>query len=333
MIEILLSLLPVISFLILLIFLDSYKLIKPIRIVLFILSGIFIGILGLAINLTLLKFHLISQNHLIRFLAPISEEILKAIIPIYLIRKNKIAFFVDAAIIGFAVGSGFAIFENLYYLANLQVNNLFFWIIRGFGTAIMHGGTTAIFSILSILQIGKQQTKMTLIFGPGLIFIFIIHLIFNNMVINPLLEIILQILIFPIILMLIFSKSERDMKKWLQIGFDTNMEMLTSLKSSDFKNTKSGKYLIGISANLPPEIIFDIHCYLITYLELAIRSKGVLMMKETGFIPEIEDDIRDKFNELKYLENSIGKTGKKIIEPLLNISVKELWQIYFLEKQ
>ena len=43
----------------------------------------------------------------------------------------------DAAIIGFAVVSGFALLENVYYLLNVTESNLFFWIIRGFGTAII----------------------------------------------------------------------------------------------------------------------------------------------------------------------------------------------------
>jgi len=31
--------------------------------------------------------------------------------------------------------------ENLYYLASLPDTGLIVWVIRGFGTAILHGGT------------------------------------------------------------------------------------------------------------------------------------------------------------------------------------------------
>ena len=48
---------------------------------------------------------------------------------------------IDAAIYGFAVGAGFAFIENIYYLHSLEHHKIVVWIIRGLGTAVMHGGT------------------------------------------------------------------------------------------------------------------------------------------------------------------------------------------------
>ena len=45
-----------------------------------------------------------------------SRSSLKALIVVVLIRTHRIGFLVDAAILGFAVGTGFALVENLYYL-------------------------------------------------------------------------------------------------------------------------------------------------------------------------------------------------------------------------
>ena len=53
----------------------------------------------------------------------------------------------DAAIYGFAVGTGFALVENVYYLLSLPGAPAALWIVRGFGTAVMHGGTTAILAM------------------------------------------------------------------------------------------------------------------------------------------------------------------------------------------
>ncbi len=52
---------------------------------------------------------------------------------------------VDAAISGFAVGAGFAVIENLTYIPALSAAGLLTAAVRGLGTAMMHGGTTAIF--------------------------------------------------------------------------------------------------------------------------------------------------------------------------------------------
>ena len=81
-------------------------------------------------------------------------------------RTHKIGFMVDSAIYGFAVGAGFAFVENIYYLQSLENANLFLWIIRGFGTAVMHGGTTAVFAILSkTLTDGKSSSAFYLFFA------------------------------------------------------------------------------------------------------------------------------------------------------------------------
>ena len=50
-------------------------------------------------------------------MSPWLEESLKAALIVYLIRTRRVGMLVDASIYGFAVGTGFALFENFYYLA------------------------------------------------------------------------------------------------------------------------------------------------------------------------------------------------------------------------
>ena len=55
----------------------------------------------------------------------------------------------EGTLLNLGIGTGFAFLENLYYL---QVNPdaaLWTWIVRGCGTAVMHGGTTAILAMVS----------------------------------------------------------------------------------------------------------------------------------------------------------------------------------------
>ncbi|MCW8850743.1 MAG: PrsW family intramembrane metalloprotease, partial [Melioribacteraceae bacterium] len=139
MIEILVSLLPVFIFLIALIYLDSYKLVKITTVLLVILIGFVAAFLSFLLNKVLLSYFPIELNQYARYVAPIIEEILKAGFIIYMISKKKIGFMIDAVIYGFAIGAGFAFIENIYYLSVVESSNIFLWIIRGFGTAVMHG--------------------------------------------------------------------------------------------------------------------------------------------------------------------------------------------------
>jgi hypothetical protein len=84
----------------------------------------------------------------VRYLAPVVEEALKAAFLVFRIRTGRVGFLVDAAIHGFAVGAGFALVENVYYLNRLDDAPLGVWVVRGFGTAVLHGSTTAMFAVL-----------------------------------------------------------------------------------------------------------------------------------------------------------------------------------------
>ena len=57
------------------------------------------------------------------------------------------------------------------------------------------------------------------------------------------------------------------------------------------------------------------------------------MMRENGFDVPVDDETRAKFTEMRYLEQSIGKTGLLAIQPMLHMSHKDLWQLYMLVGQ
>ena len=54
------------------------------------------------------------------------------------------------------------------------------------------------------------------------------------------------------------------------------------------------------------------------------------MMREQGFVSQAGEETRAKLEEMKYLESSIGATGKLAIKPFLRMSQKDLWQFYML---
>ncbi|MDD3051144.1 MAG: PrsW family glutamic-type intramembrane protease [Candidatus Cloacimonetes bacterium] len=329
-IKAILALQPVLVALVVLYFMDSFKLIRYSTILKYVAYGIVIAFINFGLNVTFKGF-ISNQNFVTHYSAPFFEELTKAVIPLYLIKKGKVGFPVDAAIIGFSVGCGFAFAENIYYLINVTESNFFFWIIRGFGTAVMHCGNTAIMAIISILLIDRFKKNSLLIFLPGILVAFFVHSLFNHFFLPPVFNVLSQIIILPLLFLYVFEKSEKMLNSWLQEGFDSDLSLLNLLKSGNFSTSQAGIYLKKIRAALSGEIIFDMLCYTRIYLELSIRAKGILMLKESGLQSEIDPDIKEKFSELHYLEKNIGKSGLHLLKPLLNISQKELWQIYFLQ--
>ena len=326
----LLGLLPVCCFLAALVYLESYKLVS-IRGVLgiIVLGGATAG-LSYLIHITLLDVLQMQLSNYTRYISPPIEESLKAVIIVFLIRHNRIGFLVDAAIFGFAVGTGFAMIENLYFLQILPDSHIAVWIVRGFGTALMHGGATAIFAVVSYALLGRKSTAGSIVLLPGLAVATITHSVFNHFFLTPVLNTIVVIVFLPLLLSVVFRHSEKSLVDWLDMGFDADTELLHLINSGEFSNSKTGLYLQSLKEKFRGEVVADLLCYLRLHVELSIRAKGLLMMRDSGFDNKTGEETRAKLEEMKFLEGSIGATGKLAIKPFLKMSRKDLWQFYML---
>lgn len=312
---------------------DSYKLV-PFRSTLFsLLVGSAAAAICYLINISLLRVSGIDTADYSRYIAPVVEESLKAIYIAHLIHARKTGFLVDAAIYGFAVGAGFAIVENSYYVQTAASINPLTFILRGFGTAIMHGGLTSIFAILMKTLYDRLDSKTARTVLPALLPVIIIHSLFNHFYISPAYSALIIILILPVIMLAVFKQSERSLAEWLGIGFDSDAELLEMITTGEIMDTHIGEYLISLKEKFPGEMVADILCLLRIHLELSIRAKGILLMKSAGFSPEPDPEIAERFEELKYLQKSIGSTGMLALHPLLRWSSRDLWQLNMLEKE
>jgi protease PrsW len=344
MVRISISILPVFVFLALLIYMDSFKLVKISLVTQTIFAGISAAIISYFINRYLLNNSPIQLTTYTMYISPIIEESLKASFIIYLLARGKVGFMIDAAIYGFAIGTGFALVENIYYLSAVNEPNLIIWFIRGFGTAVMHGGTIAIFAIITKnIMDRKNEFKLYQIIPgflfvilynlfPGLIFAYGIHSFFNHFVLSPIILTLLQLIALPLIIAYVFYKSENALKEWMESGMDTDVELLEQINEGTLSSTHVGEYLSSLEKKFAGPIISDMLCYIKNNIELSIQAKGVLLMKQAGVPVVLDGEIKDKLNEIKYLEKSIGPTGKLAISPILHTSTRDLWQLYMLEK-
>jgi RsiW-degrading membrane proteinase PrsW (M82 family) len=326
----LVGLLPVSCFLGALVFLDSYKLI-PLRWILGTIGlGCVAGLLSYPFNVGASNLLDINFLTLTRYVAPLIEEALKCLIVVILIRNNRIGFPVDAAIFGFAIGAGFAIFENLYYLQARPDLALGTWIVRGFGTAMMHGGATAIFAIATHTLIGQYPARGVILFLPGFAVAVIAHSVYNHLFLMPIVNTLVVFASLPILFTMVFQQSEMAVQHWLDIGFDADAEIIELINSGEFSNSRIGKYLHSLTEKFEGPVVVDMLCYLRLHKELAMRAKGLLMLREQGFTDQPGEQTKAKLEELKFLVSSIGPTGLLALKPFLRMSRKDLWQFYML---
>ncbi len=327
------ALAPVFLFLLGLIILDSYKLVNRNLVIAAIVYGCLVAGVSYVLNTFVNRETGLSFTTYSRYIAPVVEELLKTTFLVYLIRAKKVGFMVDAAIYGFAVGAGFAFIENAYYLTSFADASLLLWVIRGFGTAVMHGGTTAIVALLAKNRSDHESTESFKIFWKGLLIAIVIHSYFNHMFFHLLFSPLSIIIGLPLTLMYVFQQSEKATREWLGVGFDSDVDLLQVITSGNLPQTKIGTYLKTLQNRFRGEVIADMICYLQIYLELSIRAKGMLLMREAGFAPPPEPDTKEKFTELEYLEKSIGATGKLALHPFLHTSGRNLWQLNMLQQR
>ena len=149
MVAALVALVPVLIFLALLVVLDSFKLVKTSAVATAIGAGMAAAVLAVPLTRGAEALLHLSPSLVVRYAGPLLEETLKLVLIAVLLHRKRIGFPVDAAVLGFAVGAGFALVENLVFLRALNDATLTLWLVRGLGTAILHGGTTSIAAMIA----------------------------------------------------------------------------------------------------------------------------------------------------------------------------------------
>ena len=218
--------------------------------------------------------------------APLIEELLKSGVLIALIARGRIGFLVDAAVHGFAVGTGFALVENVIYLNAFGTAPWTLWLVRGLGTAMLHGGATAIFGILSRALSDRYPRRPIAVFVPGLLVAVAIHFGFNQLPLPPMILAAVIMLVLPLLLLFVFDRSERATREWMGAGMDLDIEVLQLVSSEHFTLTRFGQYLRELGARFPGIVVADMYCLLRLELELSVHARAMIMARDAGLESE-----------------------------------------------
>lgn len=121
-----------------------------------------------------------GNNDVIRGVtAPVTEEIAKALVLIYLIWLPSFRYLVDGAIYGFAAGIGFAISETLFFVLsrNLPFADV---LMRVISTTLMHATASALVGIGLGRSRRAEGGRRYGVIGLGFVLAMVLHAIYNN---------------------------------------------------------------------------------------------------------------------------------------------------------
>jgi RsiW-degrading membrane proteinase PrsW (M82 family) len=285
------------------------------------LSGVFLDTLPLGFN------------NYSRFVAPWIEEALKTIVIISLFRFNRIGFKLDAVISGFAVGAGFSVVENILYLMRFPDLPAAVWMVRGLGTAVMHGTTLAILAAIAH-ELSERETREAaarydfnpLWFVPGFLAAVAIHTAFNQFPGQPMLAMLGTLVLAPLALMAIFRFGSGEAQQWLGVERDAHRAMLETLRSGQFPDDATGRRIAALAARSGPQNGERIREYWEVQTRLVLTAEETLL-EQSHSDGRVETDIEEALSRAAKLKREIGRSTMAALAPLLPFSRNDYWEL------
>ena len=265
--------------------------------------------------------------------APVVEELLKCFPLIVAVCRKRVAFFAEALIYGTAIGAGFAFPENFIYVWANPGFTLGDAIIRGFGTALLHMGCTALYATIAI-TLSRLMTglpgwlTMTACFLSGIPSI-LIHCVYNMFLLPEFVQMLLIVVVMFGLFVMIYNVDTILIHRWLDSCISNDVTLLASIREGNLRNTAAGEYLLEVKRRFSPEVFFDICVYLGLYLELSIAAKSRMILKEAEMDIPMDENVHrvnmDKLTELDALRRNIGVSGLMVLNPIINQKATDEW--------
>ncbi len=334
LVKALIAVAPVVLLLIVFDRLDAFNLINAREIAILLAAGGGVAALSFLANWRVMDGFPIGFSAYSRYVSPVIEESLKAAPIILLFARNRLGFKVDAAIAGFAVGAGFSVVENIWYLFLITDANVTAWLVRGFGTAIMHGGATAIFAIVSHEMTERQAESAAshyrfkaLLFVPGLLVAIAIHSVFNHFPDEPLVIMAFTLLLAPATIFLALIRSDRATQQWLASDRASHEKMLADIRSGRFLESTNGKTVAAIVSRLNAKRGTYAHAYVELKTELILRAENLIYAAQSGQPSKLDVSDKVKFEQLRKIERRLSTRTRAALSSALGFTRNDLWEL------
>jgi RsiW-degrading membrane proteinase PrsW (M82 family) len=332
------ALVPVVLMASLFAWLDVFKLMSVWEMMGCLLLGMVAALVAWPISGRMLDTLPIGYSFYSRMVAPWIEEALKGLTLALLFANNRIGYKLDAIISGFTIGAGFSVIENIFYLARFPELPTAVWMVRGLGTAVMHGATTAILATVvhelcerSLrTQGGEGFNPIGLI--PGYATAGLVHLVFNQFPSHPMEVMIVTLIVAPIVLIGLMRLGEGETHRWLAEESEAHRRWLEEWKSGGFPSDSSGQRIKALAARLKPEQATLVRDYCITKAELVLAAEVELLDRDRHIDQGDAERLRAAFDRLKQIKEAIGRVGYAALSRQLPFSANDEWELQELQE-
>ncbi|WP_308515649.1 PrsW family glutamic-type intramembrane protease [Sphingomonas flavescens] len=275
-----------------------------------------------------------------RFIAPWIEEAIKAAIMIALFRFNRIGYKLDAVISGFAIGAGFSVVENIFYLTIFPNYGTGTWLVRGFGTAIMHGTTLALLAAIAH-EFAERETRSAaadydfnlLWFIPGYGVAVALHTAFNQFPNQPMAAMMGALVIAPIALIAILNFGTSEAQGWLASECAEHRAQVQALRKGLWPNGPAGDRISKLASRLDDQSVARVRRYWELQAWLVAEAEETLLEEAAGDAEFDSAEVRSAFAELDGLKRALGPSTFAALQSLLPFSKNDFWEVAELKQR
>jgi len=275
-----------------------------------------------------------------RFVAPWIEEAIKAAIIIVLFRMNRIGYKLDAVISGFAIGAGFSVVENIFYLTIFPGYNTGTWLVRGFGTAIMHGTTLAVLAAIAH-ELAERETREAAAdfdfhlywFVPGYLVAVALHTAFNQFPDRPMVAMMGAVVIAPVVLIAILNFGTAEAQRWLAAEHADHEAQLDALRGGGWPPGPAGQKISALAARLDPESAKRVRRYWELHAWLVAEAEETMIEEAEGDAEFSAPQVRAALAELDGLKQALGRSTFAALQALLPFSRNDYWEVSELRQR
>lgn len=335
-----LALVPVIVLLGVFIWLDTFRLMSWREVTLLLVMGGLAAALAWPLSGRLLDTLPIGFSFYSRYVAPWIEEAIKGGMMIILFRLNRIGYKLDAVISGFAIGAGFSVIENIVYLLRFPDYGAGTWLVRGLGTAVMHGTTLALLAAIAH-ELAERETREAagdfnfhlLWFLPGYLVAVGLHMAFNQFPDRPLVAMLGAIIIAPLVVVGIFNFGAAEAQRWLTAECAAHHLQLDELRAGKWPDGVAGRKISALAERLDEESAKRVRRYWEVQAWLVVQAEEAMMAEAGGKAQIPADQIRAALVELAGLRQALGKSTFTALNALLPFSRNDYWEISELKER
>ena len=335
-----LALVPVLILLAVFVWLDAFALMRLHEVVILLVLGGFAALASYPVSGRLIDALPLGFSGYSRFVAPWIEEAIKGVVVLGLFWFNRIGYKLDAVISGFAIGAGFSVVENIIYLTVFPQFGTGTWLVRGLGTAVMHGTTLAVLATIAH-QLSERETRERagefnfnlLWFLPGYLVAVALHAAFNQFPDRPLIAMLGALVVAPIVIMAIFHFGAVEAERWLNGDHARHKQQLEALRSGSWPETAATPRIVALAGRLGPEGTKRVRRYWELQAWLVAEAEETMIEEAEGDAQFDEDAIRAALHEMAGLERALGKTSAIALKALLPFSRNDYWELRELRQR